>query len=391
MTARGVRRHSTSFGDDTGSIRPYRGLLATSFLSRIPLGMAGIGLLTLALASGLGPGVGGTAVGVYAACFALAGPIWGRAVQRLGPYRVLKTCWVGQVSASLAVATLQSQPWGYLLASALLGVTTPPLAAIMRATWNHLFSTHDRLADRLSVFETMNTEAVHVVGRLLVAALAAAGAFLVPWIYATIMTIGLALLTRDGRLVNPVMAAKRGRSTWNGTNLVWGLVMLLMAVSHGGAATAMVVSGSPSGDWRGPLTMVVWALGSIAGGALTLTRPNLASPVRTAMVGQVCFAAVAVMLAHTFGDAGWTPWLLLLALGAPITPTISAVFRASKTVTRTADQVRQFALFNSLNFLGFSIGSAAAGWTMDLLSRPGSGFLLAALSACAALLPLAFQ
>ena len=44
------------------SMRPYRGLLLLSFASRLPLGMAGVGLLALALVRGLGPGIGGTAI-----------------------------------------------------------------------------------------------------------------------------------------------------------------------------------------------------------------------------------------------------------------------------------------------------------------------------------------
>ena len=375
------------------SLRPYGGLLAVSFLSRVPLGMAGVGLLALALSSGLGPGIGGTAVGLYAASFAAAGPLWGRAAQNVGAHAVLRACWLGQILACGAVVVGQSQKAAYLVAAALLGLTTPPLAAIMRATWNHLFAGDDRLADRLSVLETMNTEGVHIAGRLIVAALAAVGAMLIPWVYAILISLGIGLLARDSRLVEPSHGRRQDGSgkrkgVWNRTNVVWAGAMLMMAVSHGAAATSMVVSQSAEIAWRGPLTMVVWAVGSLLGGLASLGRPNLASPIVTTLVGQFAFAIIAWELVRADFTETWA-WLLILALGVPISPTISSVFRASRTVTAIDQQVWLFSVFASLNFLGFSVGSAAAGWVMEL-DGVVSGFYVAAACAGLAVVPLAF-
>jgi hypothetical protein len=263
----------------------------------------------------------------------------------------------------------------------------------MRATWNHLFAGDDRLADRLSVLETMNTEGVHIAGRLIVAALAAVGAMLIPWVYAILISLGLGLLSRDSRLVEPSHGhgqdgSGKRKGVWNRTNVVWAGAMLMMAVSHGAAATSMVVSQSTDSAWRGPLTMVVWAVGSLLGGLASLGRPNLASPIVTTLVGQFAFAIIAWELVRADFTETWA-WLLILALGVPITPTISSVFRASRTVTAVDQQVWLFSVFASLNFLGFSVGSAAAGWVMEL-DGVVSGFYVAAACAGLAVVPLAF-
>lgn len=63
-------------------LRPHRDLLGLSFLSRLPLSMAGVGILTLGLQRGLGAGLSGTATASYALCFGLAGPFLGRAATR---------------------------------------------------------------------------------------------------------------------------------------------------------------------------------------------------------------------------------------------------------------------------------------------------------------------
>ena len=251
----------------------------------------------------------------------------------------------------------------------------------------------DRLADRLSVLETMNTEGVHIAGRLIVAALAAVGAMLIPWVYAILISLGIGLLARDSRLVEPSHGRRQDGSgkrkgVWNRTNVVWAGAMLMMAVSHGAAATSMVVSQSAEIAWRGPLTMVVWAVGSLLGGLASLGRPNLASPIVTTLVGQFAFAIIAWELVRADFTETWA-WLLILALGVPISPTISSVFRASRTVTAIDQQVWLFSVFASLNFLGFSVGSAAAGWVMEL-DGVVSGFYVAAACAGLAVVPLAF-
>lgn len=82
-----------------GDLRPHRDLLASSLISRLPLGMAGVGLVSIALGRGLGPGTGGSALAAYALGVALGGPIRGRLCRVSGVRTVLTVCSLGQVLA----------------------------------------------------------------------------------------------------------------------------------------------------------------------------------------------------------------------------------------------------------------------------------------------------
>lgn len=370
------------------SMRPYRGLLALSFASRLPLGMAGVGLLALALARGLGPGIGGTAVGCYALSFAVAGPWLGRRTQVRGPHRVLTECLVGQLVACVLLVLALSPPV-FLLSAALLGLTTPPLAAIMRATWNRLFETDARAAGQLAVVETLNTEGVHIVGRIAVAALAVVGAAMIPVAYGVLMLVGLLRLRADPRLVPPprVRHDRTGARMWNAATVGWGAVMLAMATSHGAAATTMVTSATPSGGWQGPAVMAVWGVGSLVGGAVVLARGDLAGPLPTAAIGSVAFAAVAAASAW-LQATGLALMALVFLLGVPISSMVSAVFRGSEPAAPAARQVELFAFYTSLSFLGFSAGSALAGWVVEGTGLANSGFVVASAASMAVLPPL---
>lgn len=372
-----------------GEIVANRDLLATSLVARIPLGMAGVALLTLALARGLGPGIGGTAVGGYAVAVAVCSPLWGRRAQARGAGRTLPECAAGQVAACLGLAAAGSAPALYLGAAAALGATTPPLAAIMRSTWNHLYADRPETAGRFAVIESMNNEAVHICGRILVAGLTAAAAWVIPVAYLALAVGGTWRLSRDPRLAiaPPLERADNGSRIWNATNVAWAVAMLTLALSHGAAATAMVAESTPTGDWRGAATMAVWGVGSLLGGLVTLTRDDLASPRVTAFAGLAWFAAVALTLGLITGLPLVGSWVLILLLGAPISPTVSAVFRAVRPAVPAHRQVEAFAYLASLSFLGFALGSVAAGWTIQWSAVPGASFLLAGAFSLAAILP----
>ena len=160
--------------------------------------------------------------------------------------------------------------------------------------------------------------------------------------------------------------------------------MAIVAVSHGAAATAMVTSAGPTGGWQGPVTMAVWAVGSVTGGVIVLLRGELATPAVVTATYSVGFAAVAAAGALlSLNVAGLA--VLVFALGLPISSTVSAVFRGSRPHIDDARQVEVFAAYASLNFLGFSFGAATAGWAARRSGADRVGFLAAAVASLLAL------
>ena len=374
-----------------GEVRPHRDLLAVSLIARLPLGMAGVGLVSIALKRGLGPGTGGTALAAYAVGVAIAGPVWGRRCRVSGVRAVLTACALGQL---VACAWLALAGWGsaaFLAGATALGASTPPVMAIMRATWDRLFAGSPSAANRLAVIETMNTEVVHIVGRTVVAGLAAIAAWTVPFTYLAFTLGGAWMLRRDARVAAPpAVASHRSlRPVATAVMACWAAALGMAAISHGLAATAMVTSVPSDEIWRGPAMMAIWGLGSLAGGAVWLAGRSASSPRVVALGGFIAFSGVACLIGLP-GTTRLVPvWGLVFLLGVPIAPTVSAVFQAARIGVPPDRHVEAFAMLNSVNLGGFAIGSIVGGWAVQAAGGAVPAFLLAGAASLGAALAVA--
>ena len=154
-------------------------LLLVALLSRMPVGMGGFALLMF-LREHLGNYThAGTAVGVQLVALAVAAPVMGRLIDRVGGRIPLIVTGTLQPLALLSIlwATLAQMPYAVILGcAALSGIFATPITTLTRTAWRHRFQSED---DRRTAFalDAVMIEINFTIGPAIIAAiLATAGA-----------------------------------------------------------------------------------------------------------------------------------------------------------------------------------------------------------------------
>lgn len=166
-------------------VAPYRlflrlpdipAMIATAWLSRLPIGMNALAML-LFLRETLGNfKVAGSIVGTFFVSMAVAAPIVGRLVDRIGPRGPLMVTGVMHplLMGGLFLATIYGASVPALVALAgACGLFAPPVTILTRTTWRHRF-TDDHNRKMAYSIDSIMIEMNFTVGPLLVATLVAA-------------------------------------------------------------------------------------------------------------------------------------------------------------------------------------------------------------------------
>ena len=345
--------------------------LTASVVGRLSLGMTGLALLILVRdATGSYSGAGAVSA-AYAVSFAVGAPSRARGADRKGPVGVLRWCGVLHPLAFgllVALAEVGAPVLALAGAGVLVGLTVPPLGAVMRALWGVVVD-GDKLSSAYSL-ESVVVEACFVLGPLLVAGLATAldpaAGVLASGLVASVGALWLAanpLLAQvaphpertsglAGPLVSPVVRACLLNVLWIGVGFGTIEVATLAFVDeHGSAkATAGVV-------------LAVWSVGSILGGLAYggLHLRSTAARQLPVLVAAVSIGAVLPVLAP-----GVLALALLLALsGSAIAPfsACNSVLLGSAAPPGTVTEA--FAWNGSMIFGGAAAGTALAGLLVD--------------------------
>lgn len=166
------------------SLARYANLLAlpdvlqafvSSFIGRIPIGIAGLAILLLVQSVEGSYAQAGLVGAAYVAGLAAAAPLLGRLIDRIGPRRVLAACALLYPAALLALiaALLNRAPAATsLVFAALAGASFPPVTACQRA-WLRQKLGEDALLTAALSLDALVVELVFIAGPLLVALLVA--------------------------------------------------------------------------------------------------------------------------------------------------------------------------------------------------------------------------
>jgi MFS family permease len=150
-------------------------LLLVALLSRMPVGMGGFALLMF-LRDQLGNYThAGTAVGVQLVALAVAAPVMGRIIDRVGGRIPLIVTGIVQPLALLSIlwATRAHMPYSVILGcAALSGIFATPITTLTRTAWRHRFQSED---DRRTAFalDAVMIEINFTIGPAIVAAILA--------------------------------------------------------------------------------------------------------------------------------------------------------------------------------------------------------------------------
>jgi MFS family permease len=123
-----------------------RQTLVVTFFSRMPVGMISLSMVMF-FRDVLGSfKLAGSLLGLYFLASAIASPIKGRLIDRIGPALPLRVCGVLDpllFAVVIALAWLAAPTWALVVAVALMGVFVTPVATLTRAMWRHRFESDE--------------------------------------------------------------------------------------------------------------------------------------------------------------------------------------------------------------------------------------------------------
>lgn len=349
----------------------------TGFVSRIPISMSGIGIITMLSQLRGAYGVAGLVSATMAVSAAVLGPQVSRLVDQHGQRRIIVPAMaltISSVVGLLLCARLNAPDWTLFVFAAGMGVM-PSTGAMVRARWAHLYRDDAEKLHTAYSFEAVVDEICFIVGPILSIGLATsvfpeAGVMLA----AVFLTVGVLLFAGQRSTEPPVHPAARheGRSVILNRGLQ---VLILTFVATGAIFGSVEVVTVAFADAQGhkPVSSVIlalWALGScLAGvvyGGLKLTG-SLATRFFLGVVFMAVSMVPLLLVAHAVKGVGGLAAVggALLVAGIAISPTlISAMALVERLVP--ASQLTEGMTWTTTGLaLGVAVGSSAGGWVVD--------------------------
>jgi len=362
------------------SLSSYRSILArpgalrfsfAGLVGRLPLAMAGLGIVLLVQAETGSYGVAGGVSAAYLAANAVLALPMGRLVDRWGQGLVLSaTSMAFGAAMVLLIVTIQAD-WSIATtyaAAAVAGACLPPVDACVRTRWAHVLDESHEVETAYAL-EAVVDESVFITGPILVTVLA------------TLVhpTAGIAAATAAGLLGGLWFASQRGteppphprdRSLGKRVPLPWrtlapvGVVCVALGTLFG-AAEVTTVAFADEHDLKsvaGAL-LAIWALGSLLAGFATgmvSWRRDLVVRVRWGALGMA-----AAMAPLGFVDSMWVMGALMLLGGVAIAPTMIATTAIIEQVTPSARLTEGMAVLQTGLVAGVAPGAAIAGAVVD--------------------------
>lgn len=358
----------------------YRQVLATpgalrfsaaGLVGRLPISMAGLGIVLLVQAGTGSYAVAGAVSATYMVANAVCAILQGRYVDGLGQGRVLSALALafGVAATLLVVGVVADWPrWTVYAAAALAGATVPGIGNCVRTRWTYVLGGGPRLQTAFAL-EAVVDEMVFMLGPIVVTVLAT-----------TIdPALGLATAAAAGTLGSLAFAAQKDteppatphrRSEGARPPLPWPTVVPLavvcaaLGVLFGAAEVTTVAFADEQGHkgWSGAL-LAVWALGSLVAGlvtgALTFRRPT-SFRVRAGAV------AMAVTMAPlSFIGSIPVMGVFLLLGGLAIAPTMVAAMTLTQERVPASRLTEGMAVMQTGIVAGVAPGAALSGVVVE--------------------------
>src|SRR5918993_1201369 len=303
-------------------------LVVSSLVGRVPASMGPLSVVLLVQSMTGSYAHAGSAAGVFAIATAVASPLLGRLIDRVGQTRVLMSCGTVFAAAFATLAVVAGRGVNMMVVLgcvALAGLANPPLAPSMRTLWSAKLD-GSTLQTAYALESTMQ-EVIFITGPLLVALLVTT----ISPAAAVLAAAGLAFVGTVSFATSPASRAWRAQPRtrdWAGPLRDRGVrtlvaVMVLLAVAFGllQMGLLIVLAGLPIAPWLACTYLLVDRL-SPAG-----TVTEAFTWVLTGfLTGQSIGASLAGMLIDASG-----PWMALFAATASLA--LAAVVAATRLAT----------------------------------------------------------
>ncbi|MGY1744766.1 MFS transporter [Blastococcus sp. SYSU D00695] len=363
--------------------------------ARLPAPMLGLGAVLLVEGETGSYGVAGAVSGVLALSFGLAGPQWGRAMDRRGQGPVLRVamgCFALTGLAFWLAVVLGAPTWSWFVLAALAGASGPNIGSLVRARWSALLDPSGR--QTAFAFEAVADEVTFVLGPPLVTLLATLIAPPVGFLTGVVCGVAGGLLLAAQRDTEPPgQPLVRGASGRRRSVLTPGLLVVVVTYAAVGAVFGsldVVVVGFAEAEGAPALSglaLAVFAFGSLLAG-LAYGLARLPGSLAARFVGTAVAFGVAAQLLWTVGSL---PVLVACGFLAGLTIAPVLVSGTSMVESRVASGVLTESLAWTITGLtiGVTAGSALAGAAVDAWGAEAAFAVPALAAGVAALLALA--
>lgn len=362
-----------------------RGVIISSAVGRLPDTLIPYGLL-LFLAPRTGFALAGAASGAYSLGQALASPVRGRLIDRVGASIVLS---VGGSLQSLILlglvwaATAEAGASMLIAASAITGMVAPPVGVVVRRVWGFMMRKQDA-KNTAYAFESVTAETLFIGGTVIAGSLATLGVTSLI-LAAACRAIGVLTLARQ--LPVRTLPTALEDVHWLGPLTSRAFRMLLIVAAFNFAVfgaldvgVAAFARASAAASLTG-LLLAMTGLGSIVGGLVQGGR-NWTGPLtrqQTGWLAAMSVATASVILAPNLALLA----LLLLVAGFPVAPAYTVQLTLGSEFAPPGTKTEALTWLISLQYVGFAVGNAFAGRVVQD-AGPRAAFAAAAVFACAA-------
>ncbi|HEV2928451.1 MAG TPA: MFS transporter [Propionibacteriaceae bacterium] len=348
-----------------------RAFTLAGFVARLPLSMTGMGIVLLVSLDTGSFGRAGLVTAAGTVAGAVAAPVWGRVIDRVGQALVLILAAVIQnVSLALLIGSVQvGAPLPATLAAAVgVGAGFSLAGSCVRARWSHRLA-DSPLLDTAFAVEAVLDEVVFIVGPVLVTFLATAfHPALGLGVSAAIGLIGAIALAAQ-RSTQPPIASRHtddGRAHRLPVRTLLPITLACGALGaiFGGMEVAVVAFATEARvlPFTGAILMC-WAFGSLLSGVVTGTVHWRVSPVRRPRVGAVALALSLVPL--PFAESAVVVAGLLALSGMAIAPTLIASVAVTQQSVPSARLTEALSWCSTGLAAGLALGAAVIGQLID--------------------------
>ncbi|MDH6709936.1 MFS family permease [Kitasatospora sp. MAA19] len=350
---------------------------STGFVSRLPISMTGIGIVTMLSQLRGSYGLGGLVSATLAVSAALLGPQVSRLVDRHGQRRIIVPAMaitVVAVVGLLLCARSHAPDWTLFVFAAGLGVM-PSTGAMVRARWAHLYRDDAGKLHTAYSFEAVVDELCFIVGPILSITLATsvfpeAGVLLA----GVFLAVGVLLFAGQRSTEPPVHPA--ARHVGGSVILNRGLqVLILTFVATGaifGSVEVVTVAYAEAQGHKSVSSVILalWALGSCLAGVVFGTL-KLTGSMAGRFFGGVLFMALSMVpLVLVAGSVRGVGGLVvvggaLLVAGIAISPTLITAMALVERLVPAAQLTEGMTWTTTGLALGVAVGSSTGGWVVD--------------------------
>jgi len=359
-------------------------IIAAQLTARFPNGMTSLVILLHIEGITGSYGAAGTVLAAASIGQALAGPVTSRLMGRFGMRRVITLTTLICAVALTAMAFWIAPLYVYIVLGFIAGLTTPPIVAAARTIYPKLVTSRQLTA--LYSLDASLQEIIWILAPVLITVTATQFGTTQGLMLVVVILIGgcswFVLSPEVGRVRIPPSKRAFGKVLSRPPVLLAAIIGFLFIGSFAAVEASVVATFNHQGLDAG-IVLAVFSIGSLIGGFAFGHLPM--GP--WAMARRLTVVTIGLALASLWLNVWWIS-VTLFAAGIGIAPALAVGSAITTASVKFSDTAEAFGWTGTGQLIGAAVGSAVAGFLIDITGGPAAGFW-AATALCALALVVA--